>query len=235
MNGLRSKGIYLVMSVCNKPLLEDSFNRWYDNEHLPEILAHDIFHQAWRYKAVTADLIKYMTIYETNAPDLQAASEKLEQIRLEWQENGSYHPGLEIVARSFMRTLDPGLFILATPLPTNVSGLVIDGSDITSSGNETDFNRWYDKVHIPDIAEADIFSAIHRFYALKKTPDQPYFINFLETDIEDLGNVFEKLKPYSSSWRERGRRYPHRSLIWRGVYKLIAARSSSATSTMQMK
>jgi hypothetical protein len=48
---------------------EAEFNRWYDDEHLPEMLAVDGFVRARRYRAVTptgqaAPAHGYVTIYE---------------------------------------------------------------------------------------------------------------------------------------------------------------------------
>src|SRR5262245_59543716 len=70
----------IVHSSPASPEREDEFNRWYDEEHLPEMLACAGFTAARRYRLRDAGPIKapastpgYLAIYEVEADDLDAA------------------------------------------------------------------------------------------------------------------------------------------------------------------
>lgn len=70
----------IVQSSPASPEQDADFNKWYDEEHLPEILAVAGFTAARRYRARDAGPIKvpagthgYLAIYEVEADDLDAA------------------------------------------------------------------------------------------------------------------------------------------------------------------
>tara|TARA_A100001037_G_scaffold103945_2_gene94502 strand:+ start:391 stop:741 length:351 start_codon:yes stop_codon:yes gene_type:complete len=58
----RAPGLLLVMMEI-KPEREEEFNRWYNEEHVPERLAIPGFKQARRFKAVEGEP-KYLALYE---------------------------------------------------------------------------------------------------------------------------------------------------------------------------
>lgn len=71
------KGIMVVQSDPARPDLEDAYNDWYDNTHVPEICAVPGFVSARRYKvhgaaAAGAGAPAYLAIYEIDADDLTA-------------------------------------------------------------------------------------------------------------------------------------------------------------------
>jgi hypothetical protein len=62
------KGLLLVMSEV-APELDDEFNRWYDEEHIPERLACPGFISARRFQALEGQP-KYLALYELESPDV---------------------------------------------------------------------------------------------------------------------------------------------------------------------
>jgi len=65
-----AKGVVVVATRPASAEHEDEYNRWYDEVHLPEILAIPGFVGARRFRAPgSAD---YLTIYEIEGDDLQA-------------------------------------------------------------------------------------------------------------------------------------------------------------------
>ena len=59
-------GLLLVMMEI-KPEREEEFNRWYNEEHVPERLAIPGFRKARRFKAVEGEP-KYLALYELDSP-----------------------------------------------------------------------------------------------------------------------------------------------------------------------
>lgn len=64
----RGSGLLLVM-IDVDPDHEDDFNRWYDEEHVPERLACEGFLSARRFVAVEGEP-KYLAIYELESPEV---------------------------------------------------------------------------------------------------------------------------------------------------------------------
>lgn len=67
-----SKGILLVQSRPSSPEDADAYNRWYDDTHIPEILAIDGFDSARRLRANADDT--YLTVYEVDDVDAAKAA-----------------------------------------------------------------------------------------------------------------------------------------------------------------
>ncbi len=66
----------LIVSATIDPQVEDQWNRWYDEEHLPEIVACPGFRSGQRYVATEADGARaYVTIYELDGPEALASAE----------------------------------------------------------------------------------------------------------------------------------------------------------------
>jgi len=74
-----------VLAVYTNPASadrEDEFNSWYDGTHIPEVLALDGFVGARRYRLSDVQFgggsdHRYVTLYEVDAPDVQAALQGL--------------------------------------------------------------------------------------------------------------------------------------------------------------
>ncbi len=83
----RGTGLLLVMMDID-PEYEEDFNRWYDEEHVPERKAIPGFLTARRYRAVEGGP-KYLAIYEMDNPevlDSEAYRYVSEEGRTEWTE-----------------------------------------------------------------------------------------------------------------------------------------------------
>ncbi len=64
----RGSGLLLVM-IDVDPAHEEEFNRWYDEEHLPERLQCEGFLSGRRYLSVEGEP-KYLAIYELEDPEV---------------------------------------------------------------------------------------------------------------------------------------------------------------------
>lgn len=62
-----SQGLLLVMADID-PAIEDDFNRWYEQEHLPERMAIPGFLRARRYTAIEG-APKYLALYDLEPPE----------------------------------------------------------------------------------------------------------------------------------------------------------------------
>lgn len=73
----------LVVNVEIDPVDEDEFNRWYDEEHVPEKLATPGFLSARRFR-VAGGAPRYLVIYELADPDAALSPEYMAQSPTDW-------------------------------------------------------------------------------------------------------------------------------------------------------
>lgn len=73
----------LVVQVEVNPSDEDEFNRWYDEEHIPEKLATPGFLSARRFR-VADDSPRYLVIYELADAEAATSPEYMAQQPTEW-------------------------------------------------------------------------------------------------------------------------------------------------------
>src|SRR5437588_11667078 len=77
-----AKSILMVTSRCTDPNREEEFNRWYDEQHLPDILTTPHFVAAQRYKLAGRPSkmepeARYLAIYEIDTDDTASAMKAL--------------------------------------------------------------------------------------------------------------------------------------------------------------
>lgn len=73
----------LIVQVDIDPAREDEFNRWYDEEHVPEKRASPGFHSARRFKHFTIPH-RYLAIYEVDDGDTVTSPTYMSQQQSEW-------------------------------------------------------------------------------------------------------------------------------------------------------
>ena len=73
----------LVVQVEIDPVDDEEFNRWYDEEHVPEKLATTGFISARRFRVSDGDP-RYMVIYELENADAATSPEYMSQTPTEW-------------------------------------------------------------------------------------------------------------------------------------------------------
>ena len=81
----KGKGLLLVMMDID-PEHEEEFNRWYNEEHVPERLSIPGFISGRRFRAVEGSP-KYLALYELESPEVlntQAYRHWLGEGRTEW-------------------------------------------------------------------------------------------------------------------------------------------------------
>ena len=71
-----AKGIILVESRPSSPDRDQEYNTWYDEVHIPELVALDGFVSARRLRPVEGDG-PYVAIYEVEADNLQAVLDNM--------------------------------------------------------------------------------------------------------------------------------------------------------------
>jgi hypothetical protein len=81
-------GALLVVDIQVDPEHEDDFNRWYDEEHIPEKRATPGFRSARRF-AHHEGGGRYLAVYEVDDPYVVTSPEYMSQAMSEWSQRVS--------------------------------------------------------------------------------------------------------------------------------------------------
>jgi hypothetical protein len=65
----------LVVEVSVEPAVEDAWNRWYNEVHVPEIVACPGFRSAARYVSESAEGRHYIAVYDIEGPQALESAE----------------------------------------------------------------------------------------------------------------------------------------------------------------
>ena len=98
------KWITIVGTNCADPAREKEYNDWYDNVHLPDILATPGFITANRYveKEFRDGRGKYLTIYQIETDDIDKTMALRRERRKQEMAQGHYHELLVRVWRDVL-------------------------------------------------------------------------------------------------------------------------------------
>ncbi len=88
--------IHIVATQC-QPEIEEKFNKWYDETHIPMLFKYSGLKSATRYKLLSEseDYPKYLAVYEFESREAFKAyqtspelAEALEEMKETWKQNG---------------------------------------------------------------------------------------------------------------------------------------------------
>jgi hypothetical protein len=84
-----AKYTFIVLSNPISPAQEDEYNKWYDDQHIPDVLSLDGYVTAQRFRLADSQVgennpYKYLTLYEMETDNLDAAITEL----MDWFANG---------------------------------------------------------------------------------------------------------------------------------------------------
>ena len=143
------KGTAMMMVMADIPAdKEDDFNRWYNEEHLAELLSVPGILNAARYEAVSSGP-KHLAFYELESPDVINTDAFKNRPRTEWGQRVS--PSL--IGTNFMNYVFE--MIHPTELTSEIAGsgmaptLQIGRMDIPAE-HEDEWNKWYSGIYVPN-------------------------------------------------------------------------------------
>ena len=184
------KGTGLLMVWVDVPAdREDEFNHWYNEEHLPELLAVPGVLSAARYEAVSSGP-KHLACYELESSAVVDSDAFKDRPATEWAQR-------------------VGPRAIATTLINNVYEMVYPASltpDIAQSGmaealqigrmgisreNEEEWNRWYSGIYVPNYEKVPGCIRGRRWRA---TRGEPQYGVVYEFDHEGVSGTDEWLK-----------------------------------------
>ena len=168
---MAKKGTGLLMVWADVPAdKEDEFNRWYNEEHLPERMAIPGFLGGARYEAVKGGP-KHLACYELeNAAVMESpAYKKVQGNPTPWTRK----IGPQAIGTPFIRNIYTMLHPKA-PTSTTASApmapaLQIGRMDVPAAADR-EFNEWYNTVYVPNYEKVPGVIRGRRYRAVEGTP-----------------------------------------------------------------
>lgn len=146
---------------------EDEFNRWYDEEHIPNLHGLPGYLSARRYIAVEGEP-KYMAIYEIASMEAFRSAEHDRAANTPW--TARMRPHFSSRGITFYEQVFPSDGVLRGPSwDAEEGGLLTVRLDVAPE-NEQDFNNWYDQEHLAALATVSGVIAVRRFRATEGSP-----------------------------------------------------------------
>lgn len=146
---------------------EEEFNRWYDEEHIPNLAAVPGYLSARRYIAVEGEP-KYMAFYEIASMDAYRSAEHDRAANTPWTER--MRPHFSSRGMAFYEQIFPAERVLQGPSwGAEAGGLLTVRLDVTPE-HEEDLNNWYDREHLAALAAVPGVIAVRRFRAIEGAP-----------------------------------------------------------------
>lgn len=160
----RSGSGLLVVWTDVAPEFEDEFNRWYDTEHVPQLLGVPGFLSGLRYRAVEGKP-KYLAIYELTDEKV-LKSEAFRQVRdnpTQWSRKIIPQFRNAQVA-GFRQILSHG------EGPAKDAEFVLTVRLNTTEDHEQEFNAWYNEDHVPALVGVPGVYCARRYVAVQGDP-----------------------------------------------------------------
>ena len=100
------RGIMASMFDCADRSREEEFNDWYNDVHIPDVLATGLFHTAYRFEVAEPDRhvrrsdwgkatrAQYLTICETDSNQPDKAASEVSKLSAEWRNQGRFPEGI---------------------------------------------------------------------------------------------------------------------------------------------
>ena len=186
MAPIKGKGLSLVFADVT-PDIEDEYNRWYNEEHMPERVGVKGILSVARYEAIRGGP-KYIAAMELETADVvsQPHFQELVKNSSEWTKKVTGHPGTK-----FTRMI----YELIHPVELSPEAAASEMAPILQIGRmdvpeeiEDEFNEWYNTVFVPDFEKVEGCRRARRFRAVL---GQPKYSVVYEFDHEGVSQTPE--------------------------------------------
>ena len=215
------KGTGLMLVGADIPAdKEADFNKWYQEEHLQELMGVPGILNAARYEA-TKSGPKHLAVYELESVDVVNTDAFKNRPRTEWGQKVS--PSL-IGTNFFNLVLDmihPGALTDDIAGSDMANALQIGRMDVPAA-NDDDWNKWYSGVYVPNYEKCPGVIRGRRWRAVR---GEPQYATVYEFEDENVSETEEWLKqreihPDSPRMRDIMTHAAGSPGIWRKTFQL---------------
>ena len=215
------KGTGLMMVWVDVPSEhEDEFNHWYNEEHLPELLAVPGVLNAARYEAVMSGP-KHLACYELQSPSVVETDAFTSRKPTEWAQK----IGPRVVGSNLINNVYEMIF--PSNLSTDISGsdmaqaLQIGRMDIAPE-NSDEWNKWYSGVYVPNYEKVPGCIRGRRWKAVKGEPNYSVVYEFEHSKVSESSEWLAQrdIHPDNPRMRDLMTHAPGSPGIWNKTFQI---------------
>jgi hypothetical protein len=192
----QGRGLLAVWMDIPQPV-EEEFNRWYNEEHIPERVGIPGFLNGRRYLSLSGTP-KYLALYATVDAQVLQSETYLNVL-------ANPTPWTQKISPQFQNSLRNEyelLLSLGTP-PAEAAPYVLTVRLDIDPEHDAEFNDWYNTDHLPALERVPGVYAAHRYRA---TAGNPRYLAVYELANQDLLKGDTWKKAVESPWTLRMRR-----------------------------
>ena len=218
---MAKKGTGLMIVWADIPAeMEDDFNRWYNEEHLAELLSVPGVLSAARYEA-TSSGPKHMAVYELESPAVVETEAFTSRPRTEWGSRVSP----SIIGTNFINNV----YEMIHPAGLNddiansgmAPALQIGRMDVPAE-QESSWNAWYSGVYVPNYEKVPGCIRGRRWKAVRGAPSYAVVYEFENENVSQTAEWLEQrdIHPDNQRMRDAMTHAPGSPGIWKKTFQL---------------
>lgn len=213
-NGAEQTYFYFVFS---NPVAghEDEYNRWYNEEHAPDVVSVPGFMTAQRFeladeqlRAGSAPMPKYLVVYKIVAADLAAVAAEVNRRMKNGQTRTSPYFDTKTSVGLTYRALGSEIAGAGSDAPNAHGGprntyyQFVFANPV--AGREDEFNAWYNQHHAPDVSSVPGFDSWQRGILSSEQLNPPFanaaqyvtMFKIQTTDLHAVIQAFQERAPH---------------------------------------
>ena len=215
------KGTGLLMVWVDIPSEHESeFNKWYNEEHLPEITSIPGVLNAARYEAVKSGP-KHLACYELESPAVVSSSAWTDRKPSEWAKK----IGPRIIGTNFINN------VYEMVHPSSLTDLITQsdmapalqiGRMAPVSGKEKEWNEWYSTVYVPNYEKVPGCIRGRRWKCIKGNPSYAVVYEFQDEHVSEQPEWEQQrdINPNNPLMRDAMIHAPGSPGIWKKTFQL---------------
>ncbi len=218
---MAKKGTGLMIVWADIPgEMEDDFNRWYNEEHLAELLSVPGVLSAARYEA-TSSGPKHMAVYELESPAVVETEAFTSRPRTEWGSRVSP----SIIGTNFMNNvyemIHPAGLTDDIANSDMAAALQIGRMDVPPD-QEAAWNDWYSGVYVPNYEKVPGCIRGRRWKAVQGAPSYAVVYEFENENISQTAEWLKQrdIHPDNQRMRDTMTHAPGSPGIWKKTFQL---------------
>lgn len=92
----------------------------------------------------------------------------------------------------------------------------------TDDAKEKEFLEWYEKLHLPDLLKAPVFTRATLYVNDELAPGEGKYLAVYELDTEDVESTWKTYKEHTTGLRAQGRVMPECKVVARSLWRQMS-------------